>query len=148
MSAQNNGEALFELVPASYFKATPAGHEVGLIPEDGISELANFTRSSEDGCELLMAVMSFMVAGKPYRALKIICRGNNSLPIASALSSVFHSGEAIPLRNLKAKGYDRLRDLVTTCVTDLRGNLNCPDPPENYDLLIHRLFKSRGYPAP
>ena len=122
-----------------------------VITEDQNSEFARFTRVSEDGREPLAAVMSFMASNCTYRALSVICQGNNWRRIAFALGLVFHTSEHIPLRVQIARGHDRLRDLVTTCVTDLRreGRNNLLDEYGGaYSRMVQRLFTSHGHQAP
>lgn len=122
----------------------------GRVMEEPILEKnsgsAHFSRMSEEGREPLAAVMSFMVSNCTYRALSVICQGNNWRKIAFALGMVFHTSETIPLRVQIARGHDRLRDLVTTCMTDLRRQNRWA--PLNTDRLIQRLFTSHGYSAP
>jgi hypothetical protein len=94
--------------------------------------------------------MAFMVAENSFLALKTICHGNNWQKVASTLSAVFHTGDylsrGIDSRVLKARGYDRLRELVSSCVADLRDDdLRFPD---GYDRMVNRLFASQGLPTP
>ncbi|MEK7201365.1 MAG: hypothetical protein AAB737_01895, partial [Patescibacteria group bacterium] len=76
-----------------------------VITEDQNSEFARFTRVSEEGRESLAAVMSFMASNCTYRALSVICQGNNWRRIAFALGLVFHTSEHIPLRVQIARGH-------------------------------------------
>ncbi len=123
---------------------------------NNLAEYGRFTRISEEGREPFSAVMSFMTANCTLRALRTICHGNNWQKIASTLALVFHTSEDVPLKVQKARGYDRLRDLVTTCVTDLRrentaraeSKLSVHSLPDGYDRLIERLFTSHGHQAP
>jgi hypothetical protein len=91
-----------------------------------------------------------MLAENSFLALEVICRGNNWQKIACALAGIFHGAEhisrQIDLRVLKARGYDRLRGMVATCVAGIRANdLRLPD---GYDRLANRLFTSQGLPVP
>lgn len=127
-----------------------------------LDELGQFVRMAHEGREPLAAVMSFMVADRAYQTLEIIVRGNNNYQkIACALALIFHTAKDIPLRVQKARGYDRLRNLVTTCVTRIRRHHNAAwqeneirliDPldayPDGYLRLIEKLFTSHGHPAP
>ena len=101
-----------------------------------------FKAMAAEGLEPFMTVMSYMAVSQTYNALSVICRGNNWQRVAFALSVVFHSGEDIAINVQKAKGYDRLRELVTTCVVDLRKENRAL--PSDCDRLVHRLFTSRG----
>ncbi len=114
------------------------------------SEAVYFAKMSEDGREPLAAVMSFMISGCTYRALAVVCRNDNYRKIAFALGRIFHTSDNIPTRVQIARGYDRLRNLVTTCINDLRqenrGSVH--GLYGAYNQLIERLFTSHGYKAP
>ena len=119
--------------------------ELDFGPSEHLNPLAEeqrFKAMAAEGLEPFMTVMSYMAVSQTYNALSVICRGNNWQRVAFALSVVFHSGEDIAINVQKAKGYDRLRELVTTCVVDLRKENR--DLPGDCDRLVHRLFTSRG----
>lgn len=116
--------------------------ELDFGPSDPLAQAQRFKAMAAEGLEPFMNVMSYMAVERTYNALSVICRGNNWQRVAFALSVVFHSGENIAINVQKAKGYDRLRELVTTCVVDLRKENR--DLPRDCDRLVHRLFTSRG----
>lgn len=105
-----------------------------------------FNNLASQGSEPLVVVMAFMMGNQTFRALEVICRGNNWRDMAYALSVFFHRGDNVPLRIQKARGYDRLRGLVSTCVYDL--NHEWKTFPNGYERLVQRLFTSLGYAAP
>ncbi len=119
--------------------------------ESGESEdFRCFLKMAEEGREPLAAVMSFMIAERPFRALRVICSGNNWQKVVSALAVVFHlsdySMSLISIGALKARGYQLLRNLVRNCVADL--NRAGYKLPEGYPRLAERLFESQGLQAP
>lgn len=119
--------------------------ELDFGPSEHLNPLAEeqrFKAMAAEGLEPFMTVMSYMAVEQTYNALSVICRSNNWQRVAFALSVVFHSGENVAINVQKAKGYDRLRELVTTCVVDLRKENR--DLPRDCDRLVHRLFMSRG----
>ncbi len=125
------------------------GREV-LMEAKGKSEFGKFCHMADDGREPLMAVASFFLAENTFSAMEIICRGNNWQTISCALGGMFHIAEynsrQIDLRVLKARGYDRLRGIVSTCMADLFSlDLRLPN---GYDRLVNRLFTSQGLPTP
>jgi hypothetical protein len=122
------------------------GDEEHLATPGGLSEYGRFCHAAEEGAGALLYVTSCMVNSRTFNALCTIGSGDNWQKIASALAVMFHTADNQQLRVQKAKGYDRLRDLVTTCVTDLRRE-NHP-LPDNYGKLAERLFASRGYQLP
>jgi hypothetical protein len=113
-------------------------------------EWEKIAKLMEEGVELLSPVMTFTLSNKTYRALEVVCRGNNWQKIAFALAGIFHAAEyfsrRIDLRVLKARGYDRLRGLVEVCVFDLRHSDH--KLPNDYNRLVERLYTSQGRQAP
>jgi hypothetical protein len=148
-------------------KKVPAGTFWGFYPEKeemkdpicqgglaeckgDLTEFGKFMTLAEEGREPLMLTMSYLLSENSFSALNTICWGNNWQTIAFILASLFHGNEyakmQIDLRVLKAKGYDRLRALVTGCTNDLSGqDLRLP---QHYDRLVNRLFTSQGLPTP
>ena len=132
------------------FCRTQVGVEATELVFDEKSEFGKFMRMVDESREAFMATMNFLIAENDYRALEVICRGNNWQGIAFGIANMFHRGQyndhEIDLRVLKAKGYDHLRGIVADCVQDLRGQDR--RMPDGYDRLVNRLFTSHGLPTP
>lgn len=121
-----------------------------LMEAHGLSEFGKFAHMADEGRESLLAAMSYFLAENTFSALEVICRGNNWQKIACALAGTFHFAEynsrQINLRVLKARGYDRLRGMVSACVAELLSRDS--GLPKSYDRLANRLFTSQGLPTP
>jgi len=105
-----------------------------------------FYRLAEEGAVTAHSIMSLQLINprEGYTALKIICHGQNWQKIAYALAVAFH-GKTIGHRK-KASGYERLREIVCTCVANIledEGRF-----PPGFEELQGNLFKRVGLPGP
>src|SRR3989344_3926180 len=120
------------------------------IEERTSPEIRRFQQMADEGCELLLPIMAFMIGGDAHRALEIIGRGQNYQKVSFALAGFFCAGNyaenPISLAVFKSRGYQLLRDMVKTCAVGVR--VEDQSFPHNYNRLVDRLFKSQGLPTP
>lgn len=147
MSRGIGGADVKEVTPLVDEKENLSTSDQGIdATEASRSECDRFEDMASDGELLFAVVYNSMAFGLTCCALKMICQDNNWQKISCALARTFHTNDYMPLSAKKARGRDRLRDLVTTCVTNLRDEGH--GLPPGYDRLVQQLFTSEGRMAP